>query len=180
MDIGGLDASLLTHLAFWPHSTLSPGLRLGNMEVVKVMALTRLKKLELWGWRDWDDLAPLGGLPLEELSCESCCMLLDIIGAGCLGNLKVITLANYDSVNLNKWLSNRGIDHERALTLVSEALLKLPTLSTLEYKYRWHADSEGNGYLDGGGSVFKIATLHPEHWRQVEGESGRLLYRVRV
>jgi hypothetical protein len=187
VDIGFLNPSRVTELALWAYKAASrdqPGSRLRHMENVKISALTGLKKLELWYWKEWDDLAPLGGLPLEELSCETCCMLLDIMGPGSLENLKCISLADYGNINLTDWLSNRAIDHEQALAVVSEALLELPKLCTLAYKHTWRAragNTYGSNYLYGGSTVVKIATLQSKHWCRREGEAGRLLFdRVKV
>jgi len=189
MDLGDLHSSLLTHLTFWPYK--KP--HLGREDIAKISALTAIKRLELEGWMEWEDLTVLQRLSqLEKLSCESSYMLLDLVALGVRSGswkaLKAIILGEdtvletYYNPFYGQWLKDKGIDAEMALTILADSLLQLPQLSSFQSRMSWYP-SEYPEYRSRHEryTLMRIAKCHPTEWRQLEDQSGLLLYyRVRV
>jgi hypothetical protein len=168
------DLNYLTHFAIGLNEYLS------SREIVNISRFTSLKKLELFGWEEWDDLSPLGCLPLEELSCTNLCMLLSLLSPGSLRSLRSFTIDhgmdcannNVDCANNNEltWLKRRGMN-EHAFVVISEGLLALPSLEDFSQGLNYHVASGLECW------VKTIADLNPNHWRVIEHNCGRSLYR---
>ena len=181
VHLGDLHATSLTHLAFFSH----PGFQLGHGNIAKSSELTTLKYLELEGWDDWEALAPLRSLSLLEiLSCKSSLMLFGILSSGAWDNLEAIILAesiimcenhsNHQSVQ--RWLQEKGIDTETALTRLADRVVQLPQLLSIQYRLTWHPEDELELQQGISDTVMHIAGLHADQWWQLVGQPGLLMY----
>jgi len=158
----------LNHLTYVPGTSYE---RLESRDIGKLSSLTSLTTLDLHGWRQWDDLSPLGQLPLLELTCSDTCMLVDVLGPSALQMLTSITLnpmtSGFEFGSNKQWLDARAVTEETALVMASDALISLPDLAILTCRANQFENNYERVLFNPKKTVQTIVTLHPEHWRNL-------------
>jgi hypothetical protein len=149
-------------------------LRMHGMSQVKlsrdiilwISAITSLSRLELQGWHRWDDVRPLGLLPLRELvSDRGLYLLSDMLGPDCLQNLR--------SATLQIGSKSAQLRNKKRVASVKKCLLLLPKFRLLSCSERMFCGSDPNGLED---AVESIVNAHRVRWQCLYSRGHDRLY----